>query len=206
MDPRWLTWAQRLQALAQTGLAFANNEYDRERYVAVRALAAEIAAAGSGVPLAPLEQLFGTEAGYATPKVDVRAAVFREGRILMVRERSDGCWTLPGGWADVGDSPAGAVEREVREESGFEARAVKLVAVYDRNRHGHSPMLFHLWKLFFLCELTGGAARPSIETESAEFFAEDALPAALSVGRVTEAQIHHMFAHLRDPGLPTSFD
>lgn len=205
MDPRWLEWAQRLQALAQTGLAFANNAYDRERYTAVRDLAVQIAAAGTGSAPERLEPLFAAEGGYATPKVDVRAAVFRDGRILLVKERLDGRWTLPGGWADVGDSPSGAVEREVREESGFEARAVKLAAVYDRNRHPHTKMLFHLWKLFFLCELVGGEARASIETAAADFFAEDALP-PLSSGRVTEGQIRHMFQHLREPQRPTTFD
>jgi ADP-ribose pyrophosphatase YjhB (NUDIX family) len=202
MDSSLLEWAQRLQAIAQTGLAFANNEYDRERYVAVRAIAAAMAARAAP---AALEGLYAAEKGYATPKIDVRAAVFRDGRVLLVKERSDGRWTLPGGWADVGDSPAAAAEREVREESGFEARVVKVAAVFDRNRHGHTPMLFHLWKLFFVCELTGGSARASVETEAAEFFAEDDLP-PLSTGRVTAAQIHRMFEHLRDPKLPTAFD
>jgi ADP-ribose pyrophosphatase YjhB (NUDIX family) len=205
MDSSLIEWAQRLQAVAQTGLAFANNAYDRERYIAVRTIATAMAARAAGTAPAALEGLYAAEQGYATPKIDVRAAVFRDGRVLLVKERSDGRWTLPGGWADVGDSPAAAAEREVREESGFEARVVKVAAVFDRNRHGHTPMLFHLWKLFFVCELLGGSARASVETEAAEFFAEDDLP-PLSTGRVTAVQIHLMFEHLRDPARPTAFD
>ena len=204
-DPLWLDWAKRLQALAQTGLTFSHNEFDRERYDAVQRIAAEMLSAGTGAPLEAIEALLGGERGYATPKVDVRAAVFRDERILLVRERADGRWTLPGGWADVGDSPGRAAEREVREESGYLVRAVKLAAVFDRNLHGHTPLPFHLWKLFFLCELTGGEARTSIETDGADFFAGDALP-PLSIGRVTPAQIAHMFEHHRDRERPTSFD
>lgn len=216
MDPEWLERAKRLQALAQTGLAFTHDPYDRERYEAIRAIAAEMMAAGTGADFHSLEAVLAEQTGYATPKVDVRAAVFRDHRILLVRERSDGGWTLPGGWADVGDSPAGAVERETLEESGYAVRAVKLAAVFDRNRHGHTPHLFHIWKLFFLCELTGtglaGGERAQVaqsasstETDAADFFPPDALP-PLSLGRVTAAQIAHMFEHHRDPGRPTRFD
>lgn len=204
-DPNWLDWAKRLQALAQTGLTFANNDFDRERYTSVMAIAAAMAAAGAGEDAEKLLGLYAAERGYATPKVDVRAAMFREGRILLVKERADGGWTLPGGWADVGDSPGRAVEREAREESGYEVRAVKLAAVYDRNRHEHTPLLYHIWKLFFICEITGGSPAPSIETEAVEFFARDQLP-PLSIGRVTERQIAHMFEHHRHAERPTTFD
>ncbi len=124
-------------------------------------------AAGSGEPLERIESLIAGESGYPTPKVDVRGAVFRDRKILMVREISDGGWTLPGGWADVHQTARECVEREIREESGFEARAVKLAAVYDYRRQGHpQPQLRSIYKLFFLCELTGGEARPSIETSA----------------------------------------
>jgi ADP-ribose pyrophosphatase YjhB (NUDIX family) len=234
MDPDWLDRAKRLQALAQSGLAFTHDQFDRERFEAIRAIAAEMIAAGAGARAEGargLEALFVAQAGYATPKVDVRAAVFRDDRILLVRERSDGRWTLPGGWADVGDSPAAAVEREALEESGFQVRAVKLAAVYDRNRHGHTPHVFHIWKLFFLCEIVGAApGEPSrgptessrapapegaragerrqaswSETDAADFFPENALP-PLSLGRVTAEQIAHMFEHHRDPQRATGFD
>src|ERR1017187_2556224 len=156
-DPEWLVWARQLQAIAQTGLTYAKDYYDVERYTSVRRVAAEMMAAGCGLkhPATVLD-VFSREAGYATPKVDVRAAVFRDNRVLLVKEREDGCWTLPGGWADVGDAPSQAAVREVKEESGYDVVATKVAAVYDRNRHGHPPIPFHAYKLFFLCDLVGG--------------------------------------------------
>ncbi len=205
-EPSWLLWARELQALAQTGLAFSADPYDLERYRRVRAIAAAMVAEGSGAPIARVETLFEQDLGYATPKVDVRAAVFQDQRILLVRETSDGGWTLPGGWADVNQSARECVEREVFEESGFEATAVKLAAVYDYRRQGNrNPHPFSIYKFFFICELVGGVATPSLETSEVEFFAPDALP-PLSLGRTNPAQIERMFAHWRQPQLPTDFD
>lgn len=206
MRPRWLEWAQALQALAQNGLAYCQNPFDIERYHQIRRIAAEMIAANSDIQPDRLLNLFENEKGYATPKVDVRGALFRDDRILLVRELLDGGrWTLPGGWADAGDAPSEAVLREIREESGFEARTVKLAMLYDRNRRGHPRFYFDVYKLFFLCEITGGAPADSIETGGADFFPEDALP-ELSIGRVTEEEIHTLFEHYRDPSLPTDFD
>ncbi len=162
----------------------------------------------TGMPspaVTPIEKLFAGQEGYATPKVDVRVAAFRDGKILLVRELSDNCWTLPGGWADVGEAPSVAATRETREESGFEVRITKVAALYDRDLHGHPPFAFHSYKIFFLAEVHGGSAKPSNETSAAQFFAEDKLP-TLSLSRVTPAQIAHMFEHFRNPALPTSFD
>jgi ADP-ribose pyrophosphatase YjhB (NUDIX family) len=205
MEPTWLGWARRLQAIAQSGLAYSPSQYDLERYEAVRQIAAEMMADGSASALAPIRDLFASQAGYATPKVDVRGAVFREDRILLVEEREDGGWTLPGGWADVGESPAEATVREVREESGYQTRALKLLAVYDRNRHGHPPIPFHAYKLFFQCELIGGGPASSNETAGVDWFGEDSLP-PLSTSRVTAAQIHRFFEHYQNPHWPTDFD
>jgi ADP-ribose pyrophosphatase YjhB (NUDIX family) len=205
MQPSWLDYARRLQAIAQSGLAYSPNPYDLERYETVREIAAQMMAAISAAPVEPIRFLFAGQSGYATPKVDVRGALFRDDRILLVREREDGGWTLPGGWADVGESPADATVREVREESGYQTRAVKLLALYDRNRHGHPPIPFHAYKLFFQCELLGGTPAPSSETTAVDWFAADALP-ALSTSRVTAAQIHRFFEHYRNPGWPTDFD
>lgn len=205
MQPSWLDYARRLQAIAQSGLAYSPSPYDLERYETVREIAAQMMAAISTAPVEPIRVLFAGQSGYATPKVDVRAALFRDDTILLVREREDGGWTLPGGWADVGESPADATVREVREESGYQTRAVKLLALYDRNRHGHPPIPFHAYKLFFQCELLGGAPAPSSETTAVDWFAADALP-ALSTSRVTAAQIHRFFEHYRNPGWPTDFD
>ena len=207
-EPAWLVWAREMQALAQTGLAFTRDPYDRERYQQLRGLAARIMAAHSALDALRIEALFAEETGYATPKLDVRGAAFRDGKLLMVREAVDnGRWTLPGGWADVNQSPAEAVVKEVREESGFDVRVVKLAAVWDRTRHGHVPAYpFHIWKLFFICEITGGEARASLETTGVAFFAEAELPADLSLGRVLLPQLRRMFEHLRQPELPTDFD
>jgi len=206
--PTWLTWARELQAIAQTGLAYTADPYDSERYHAIRALAARIMAEHSSAGAAVIEELFAAQTGYATPKVDVRGAVFRDGRILLVREVADaGRWTVPGGWADVNQSPSESVIREVREEAGVEVTVRKLAAVYDRERHGHRPPLpFHVFKLFFICDLAGGTPAPGPETSEVGFFGQGDVPADLSVGRVLRWQIDRMFEHARAPELPTDFD
>ncbi|MDZ8183945.1 MAG: NUDIX hydrolase [Nostoc sp. ChiSLP02] len=205
MQPKWLEWAQKLQAIAQNGLTYSEGVYDIERYKQLRAIATEIMATYSNVEHSYLLDLFSREVGYATPKVDVRGAIFRDDTILLVKERADGGWTLPGGWADVGESPSEVVVKEVYEESGYQTRAIKLLAVYDRDKQGHPPFPFYVYKLFFHCELIGGSASSSIETEAVDFFPEDALP-ELSIGRVTPAQITRLFQHYRQPDLPTDFD
>jgi ADP-ribose pyrophosphatase YjhB (NUDIX family) len=207
-EPAWLACVREMQAIAQTGLAFATDPFDRGRYEALQALAARSAAALSEVPAARLQALFAAEAGYATPKIDVRGAVFNaRGAILMVRETLDGGrWTLPGGWADVNLTPVENIKKEVSEESGFSVRVTKLAAVWDRTRQGHDPAVFATYKLVFLCEITGGAAAPSLETSEVAFFPEAALPADLSTSRVLPHQIARMFAHARNPALPTDFE
>ena len=206
MEPKWLEWGRALQTIAQNGLAYCKNPFDIERFESIRRIAAEILASGANMDPEPLEALFSAQEGYATPKIDVRGAVFREDTILLVSELIDqGRWTLPGGWADLTDSPSQAVIREIEEESGYQARAVKLAAVYDRNQRGHPYSYFSTYKLFFLCELTGGAPVNSLETGGVAFFKEDSLP-ELSTSRVTPDEIHMLYRHYRDPGLPTEFD
>ena len=203
---RRLDWVTRLQAIAQNGLTFARDAYDIERYQAVREVAAEMLAAKAGVDLGVVRNLLSLDSGYATPKVDVRGVVFRDDKLLMVRERSDGGWTLPGGWADVCESPAENVVREVFEESGFQTRAVKVLAIFDRSKHPHEPAFpYHVYKIFILCDALGGTETPSSETDAVGFFGEVELP-ELSVSRVTSWQIHRMFEHHRAPHLPTDFD
>lgn len=204
-EPGWLEIGRELRALAQVGLTFSTDPYDRQRYQRLLELAARLLAQGMGIAPATLLEAFAFDRGYATPKVDVRAAAFRDGRVLLVREVSDGAWTLPGGWADVNETPAQSAAREVREESGFEVRVVKLAAVYDYRTRNRGRHLDSIYKLFFICELTGGMPRSSLETSAAEFFERDALP-PLSTGRTTREQIERMFAHARDPALPADFD
>jgi ADP-ribose pyrophosphatase YjhB (NUDIX family) len=204
-EPQWLTIAREVRAIAQTGLEFTADGFDRQRYQRLQQLAAQLMAQGSGEHESILE-LFRQEKGYATPKVDVRGAAFVDGRVLMVREISDGKWTLPGGWADVNQSAGECVVREIAEESGFKARALKLAAVRDYQRSGHPPhRIDSIYKMFFICEIIGGEARASDETSEVAFFARDALP-PLSLGRTTAAQIERMFHHAGHPGLATDFD
>lgn len=200
-----LDLARRLLALSQCGLHFTPQEYDRERYREIVEIATALLAAESNEHADSLRDRWFVEDGYATPKMDVRGAIFRDDRVLLVREVTDGKWTLPGGWADVNDSPSLAVEKEIEQESGFTAKAVKLAALYDRNLHDHPAYLFHAWKAFFICDITGGEARTSHETDGVEFFPLDALP-ELSTGRSTEKQIRRMYEHHLDRARATEFD
>jgi ADP-ribose pyrophosphatase YjhB (NUDIX family) len=205
-NTRWLEWSKRLQAIAQNGLTFASDSYDIERYRAIRQIAAEMLAQGSGLEPTVFLGLLEKETGYATPKVDVRGVVFRESKLLLVREKSDGRWTLPGGWADVCESPTENVVREIHEESGFVTRASKILAVFDRSKHPHEPpFAFHVYKIFVLCSIIGGKETPSSETDAVGFFGETEIP-ELSITRVTPAQIRRMFEHHRIPEMPTDFD
>lgn len=205
-----LQWAQRLQALSQTGLTFALNDFDRDRYGQVAAIAAEMLAANGMGDVDGLQKLFDQQQGYATPKVDARGVVIHKGKMLLVREKLDGGrWTLPGGWADVGESPALATEREIEEEAGYTARAVKLLALYDRNKHDHTPYIFHAYKVFFRCELIDETQHlvANVETEETGWFAEDALDTLEpSIGRVTLKQLKRFFEFERNPDWPTDFD
>lgn len=204
-EPRWLRLARELSAMAQTGLTFSQDPFDRLRYERLRELSAEMLAQGSPAEYAIVLESLRGQTGYATPKVDVRGAAFRDDRILLVREITDGKWTLPGGWADVNQTPSQCVVREIAEESGFEARALKLAAVHDYQSRNHLHHKDSIYKLMFICEIIGGAARPSNETSEVGFFAVDKLP-PLSIGRSTAAQIELMFRHRDNPGLATEFD
>jgi ADP-ribose pyrophosphatase YjhB (NUDIX family) len=207
-EPKWLTWARDLQAIAQTGLTYGYGQFDRERYEMLRALASTIMASHTGASAERIEALFADETGYATPKVDVRAAVFDDrDRLLMVREAGDGNrWTLPGGWADVNLTAAENVAKEVREESGYVVQVRKLAAVFDRTRQGHPAGVFSCYKIFFLCGVAGGEATSGLETSEVGWFAEDQLPDYLSLDRVLPGQIRRMFQHNHDPIRPTDFD
>jgi ADP-ribose pyrophosphatase YjhB (NUDIX family) len=204
-DPLWLTIGRELRAIAQIGLTFCRDPFDRQRFERIRELAAALIAPGCGQTDAVVLDLFREDVGYATPKVDVRGAVFVDGRVLLVREVSDGRWTLPGGWADVNESAAECVIREISEESGFDARTLKLAAVHDYRRRHPPRHIDSIYKMFFICALTGGSARPSNETSEVAFFSREELP-PLSLGRTTPEQIDLMFQHVERPDLPTDFD
>ena len=201
----WIDVAHRLQSLAQTGLTYAQDGYDRERYQEIAEMSASMLAGPEPERVRIAAELFALERGYATPKVDVRAAVFQDGRLLLVREREDGGWTLPGGWADVGLSPAACVVKETREEAGLIVTVRKLLAVWDRNQHPHPPHPFHIYKLVFHCDIAGGAPAAGIETSDVGFFAEDQIP-PLSLTRILPGQVRRIFEHARHPDWPADFD
>jgi ADP-ribose pyrophosphatase YjhB (NUDIX family) len=203
--PNWLAWAREIQALAQTGLYFAQDDYNQQRYRRLIELAAEMMADRTAATAPLLQRAFLAQPGYATPKVDVRGAAFREGRILLVRERSDGGWCMPGGWADVGAPPSAMVEREVWEESGFRVAARKLIGVYDANREGKPLAAFHAYKVVMLCDVLSGEPTPSSETSAVDFFARETIP-LLSSARTSPRLIAEAFAHLDDPLRPPAFD
>jgi ADP-ribose pyrophosphatase YjhB (NUDIX family) len=203
--PRWLAWAREIQALSQTGLTFAHSDYETLRYQRLTEIAAEIVRDYTGLSEERLVEDFTMQPGYATPKVDVRGAVVRDGKILLVQERVDERWCMPGGWADVGDLPSEMVAREVWEESGYHVVPRKVVGVFDANRSGRPLELYHAYKLVFLCEITGGEARPSHETLDVGFFAFDDLP-PLSANRTNERHLAEVRSHLRDPGRAAAFD
>lgn len=203
--PRWLTWAREIQALAQSGNAYAVNEYQRERYHRLAEIAAEIISCHTQAAFEPLASAFHAQTGYATPRIDVRGAVFRDGKLLLVKERLDNGWTLPGGWVDVGDTPSGSAEREVLEEAGFRVQAKRVIGIYDANRTGRLE-LFHAFKVVFLCMLIDGEAKPSLETSEVEFFGPRDIPVPFSGTRTAARHIHDAFATLENPALPTVFD
>jgi ADP-ribose pyrophosphatase YjhB (NUDIX family) len=206
-DADWVQWVRRLAAIAQTGLHFAETTYEQDRYAELAGLAAQMMAALSDSHPAALLTLLGSDDGYATPKVDVRAAVHDDlGRVLLVRERVDGGWTLPGGWADVGESVREGIEREVREESGLLVRSRRLLGIYERDRWGHPPLPFAIYKVVVACDVIGGEpAASTAETDGAGFFPPDD-PPPLSLGRTSAALLARVFAHYTAPTLPTDFD
>jgi len=204
-DKQWLLWINELQSIAQIGKAYCDDTFCQERYARLHQLTAEIAASFTTFPQQHIADLFEKETGYLTPKLDVRGAIIQDNQILLVRERADDLWTLPGGWADINDSPSEGVVREVREESGYDVKVTKLAAVLDKRKHDHPPALPHIYKCFFMCEITGGKPQVNHEISEIAFFDKDELP-PLSLPRVIPAQIHRMFEHYQNPALPADFD
>jgi len=202
---RWLEWAREIQGLAQTGLQYAENDYQRARNQRLIEIAAEIISDHTELQYGDVADIYKSQIGYATPRVDVRGAVFRDQKILLVQERIDGGWTLPGGWVDVGDKPSEAVEREVWEEAGFRVKARKVIGIYDANRV--SPFeLFHAFKIVFFCKIIDGQARPSDETLDVRFFGQDEIPATLSGERTQPRQIVDAYSLLTNPNKGAVFD
>lgn len=205
MEQKWLAWAKQIQAISQIGLTYTKDVYDIERYEQLREISIDIINNYTSIGEDNIALSFASDTGYATPKVDIRGVVFKQNKILLVREKLDGAWALPGGWADIGYSPSEVAVKEIREESGFEVVPVRLLAVLDKKFHNHPPELYHIYKLFIRCEIVGGQAEIGLETDAVDFFEYDELP-ELSLERNTKEQIKTMFEFLENPGKETIVD
>lgn len=202
----WLTIAKQIQSIAQAGLTFCENKYDIDRYHQLRDLSVQIMHEYTGAPIAKIQNLFASETGYQTPKVDVRGVVFRDGKILMVRETIDGFWTLPGGWADVNLSPFENAAKEIYEEAGIEVSPNRLLAVYDKSKDPeHLPDIYHIYKMFILCDDSGQEVKTGMETSGVGWFDRNTIP-PLSLPRSTASQIAKMFEFYDNPLLSVICD
>ena len=205
MKHKWLEWAARLQSIAQAGLTFGENQYDIDRYQDIRNLSIEILQEYTDISHEKLKDLFASETGYQTPKVDIRSAVFKDDKILLVKEKVDGAWSLPGGWADVNTSVSESAVRECLEEAGAHVRPKRIIAVHLANKHNNEMFLFTIYKIFVECELLQNNFMENTETLAAGFFSTDSLP-PLSTDRNTRSQIELCFEAKRHKVFETIFD
>ena len=203
-DKRWLAWAVELQSLAQAGLTYGKDGFDLERYARIREISADILAHMTELPVEKVTGLFCNETGYQTPKLDTRAAVFQEGKILLVRER-DGRWALPGGWCDVNVSVGENTVKEVKEEAGLDVIPRRIIAVQDRAKHNLPVYAYGVCKIFVQCDAAGGQFTPNLETTEARYFPPDQLP-PLAEEKNTPAQIALCFEAYRSDAWATQFD
>lgn len=200
----WLKWAMELQFIGQGGLTYSENCFDRERFERIRELSAEIMSLKSGLSPDIVRGLFCNETGFQTPKLDTRAAIFESGKILLVKER-DERWSLPGGWVDVNQSIKSNTVKEVKEESGLDVVAVKLIALQDRNKHNLPPYPYGVCKAFVQCQIIGGEFKPNIETTDAAFFSPEELP-TLAEEKNNKAQISLCFEAYNSDSWDCLFD
>lgn len=205
MTPKYFDFLKRVQALAKTGIIYSDNPYDLDRYTEINKLCLEMLANISNYSIGKIENLLMDDMTYPTPKVDVRGVVFKDNKILMVQEEIDSCWSIPGGWADIGFTASETAEKEVFEESGYITKTKKLIAVFDKKNHSHPPSVYSIYKIFILCEITGGEQKNGYETKNVAFFGLNELP-ELSLPRITEGQIKIMFEFLKNPEKQTVFD
>lgn len=202
-ERQWLDWAMEIQAIAQIGLTYSTDAFDHERYTRLRDISTEILAAYTQMPSAVVADLFNNESGYQTPKLDTRAVIVRDGQVLLVHD-ADG-WALPGGWADIGLTLRENVEKEVKEEAGLDAKALRILAIHDRAKHNSPELPWSIWKIFVECEVLGGEFAPNIETSDAQYFALDDLP-ELALGKTTREQLDLCLSLVGDPGQGVAFD
>lgn len=203
-NKQWLQWAIELQSLAQAGLTYGKDVYDHERYERIREISAEILAHMTDIPLDKVKSLFCNESGYQTPKIDTRAAIFKDGKILLVRE-NNGKWSLPGGWCDVNVSVGENTVKEVKEESGLDVVADRVIAIQDRKRHNLPVYAYGVCKVFMQCTVIGGHFEHNIETTEYRYFAESELP-ELATEKNNEEQVKMCFTAYRSDNWVTQFD
>lgn len=201
---RIVEWARELQSLAQSGLFYGHDDFDKERYQRIRDISAEMLAERTGLPIGKVKDLFCNEVGYQTPKLDTRAAIIHEGKILLVRERS-GRWSMPGGWCDYNLSPAENTVKEAREEAGLDIVIDRLVAVQDRDRHNQPPYVYKVIKIFYLAHAVGGTFAQNIETSDSRYFSSEELP-PLAEEKCSAEQIRLCFRAYRDCKWDAQFD
>ena len=202
----WFKIASELKAISQAGIFYAKDDFERDRHKRLQQIAAHIFANYTTEDIDKALAILQQDTGHPTPKVDSRGVIFKDNKILLVKEIADGGWTLPGGWCEVGMTPSQNVVREVWEESGFESKALRILALYDRDNQGHTPPYpFSIYKIFFLCQITGGSPKPSNETSDVKFFAKNEIP-NLSLGRTLPNQIQRFFEQYENPAIPPDFD
>lgn len=204
LQPQWLEWAKELQFLAQTGLTYSKDVFDIERFERRREISAEIISAQSELSLEKVKDLFCNETGFQTPKLDTRAAIFKEDKILLVKERN-GTWSLPGGWVDVNQTVKSNTEKEVEEEAGLKVEATRIIAVQDRNMHNVPPYAYNVCKIFVLCEILSGYFQPNIETTESDYFRLEELP-LLAEEKNNEEQIKMCFSAYHDKNWQVLFE
>ena len=201
---RIVEWARELQSLAQAGLFYGHDDFDKERYQRIREISAEMMAERTGLPVDKVRDLFCNETGYQTPKVDTRTAIFSDGKILLVRER-DGRWSMPGGWCDYDLSPAESAVKEAKEEAGLDVVLDRVIAVQDREKHNEPPYAYKIVKIFYLAHAVGGAFTRNIETSDSRYFAVHELP-ALAEEKCTEEQVRMCFEAYQNSDWEVQFD
>lgn len=205
MNDLLLKWISEIHAISQNGLTYSKNEFDIERYHRLDVLAKEMAAHFSDKDFNTVDQIFSVEKGYATPKLDVRAYIVKDNKLLLVKERADNLWTLPGGWVDVNESPSESVIREVLEETGYTVKIIRLLALWDKLKHDHPIQWPHTYKMIFLCEIVSGDKKINLEISDIDFFPMDQLP-DLSTPRVTSSQLNRLSELIASNTEITSFD
>lgn len=202
---KWLKWAMEIQSIAQAGLAYTNNPYDIERFERLREISAEMMAEKTDINLDKVKGLFCNETGYQTPKIDTRAAIFKDGRILLVHE-NNGTWSLPGGWCDVLESVKSNTIKEVKEETGLDAEAVRIIAIQDRNKHNKPLYAYGICKIFVLCNVIGGKFLENIETTEIKYFSLEEIPSNLAEEKTNKEQIKMCFEAFNNENWQTQFD